>query len=166
MENIGMHRTAKSYAARMVRISTIASGILAATLLVWLSTVAVTVPSSVALALGILSGVLDGTFLAFPVLLLGFVLHLSLRKRRQDPIPPPLSPLQAGLLGTWLANAAVLAIINALALMSIVSSGRHIGEGGLIYIVVLFTWGLSIGAGVAGWGIAVILRDRRQARSS
>lgn len=150
----------------MVRNSTIANGVLAATLLVWLSTVAVMVPSAVALELGVLSGVLDGTFLAFPVLLLGLALHWSLRKRRQDPVPPPLSPLQAGFLGTWLANAVVLAIINTLALMSIVSSGRHLGEGGLIYIVVLFAWGLSIGAGVAGWGIAVILRDRRQARSS
>jgi hypothetical protein len=103
-----------------------------------MSTVAVMVPSSVALELGALSGVLDGTFLAFPVLLLALVLYWSLRKRRQDPVPPPLSPLQAGLLGAWLANAVVLAIINTLALMSIVTSGDHIGEGGLIYLVVLF----------------------------
>lgn len=149
-----------------MRISTISNGILAATLLVWLSTVAVMVPSSVALELGILSGVLDGTFLAFPVLLIGFVLHWSLRKRRQDPVPPLLSPLQAGLLGTWLTNAVVLASINTLALMSIVGSGRHIGAGGLIYIAVLFAWGLSLGVGVAAWGIAVILRDRREARNS
>lgn len=161
-----MHRTPKSYAAGMVRFSTIASGVLAVTLLVWLSTVAVMVPSSVALELGIFSGVLDGTLLALPVLLLGLLLHWSLRKRRQDPVPPWLSPLQAGFLGTWLVNAVVLAIINTLALMSIVTSGHHIGEGALIYIVVVFAWGLSIGAGVAGWGIAVILRDRRQARGS
>lgn len=150
----------------MFRISTISRVILSATVLVWLSTVAVMVTSSVALERGIFSGVLDGTFFAFPVLLLGLVLHWSLRKRGQDPVTTPLSPLQAGFLGTWLANAIVLGIINALSLITIVNSGRHIGESALIYIVVWVTWGLSIGAGVAGWGIAVILRDRRQARSS
>jgi hypothetical protein len=149
----------------MVWIRTIASSILAATLLVWLSTVAVIVPSSVALEFGVLSGVLDGTFMALPVLLLGLFLHTSLLKRRHDSAPTSLSPLQAGFLGSWLVNAVVLGSINTLALMSIVSSGRHIGESALIYIAVVFAWGLSIGAGVAGWGIAVILRDRRQARS-
>ena len=150
----------------MFRLSTSLRFILAATLLIWLSSVAALLPSAIALDRGVLSGVLDGTFIASPVLLLGLLLHWSLRKRRQDPVATPISPLQAGLLGSWLVNAAVLAIVNALTLTAIVSSGRHLGESAFIYIVVLFAWGWSVGAGIAGWGIAVILRDRRQARGS
>lgn len=92
--------------------------------------------------------------------------HWSLRMRRQDPVATPISPLQAGLLGSWLVNAVVLAIVNALTLTTIVSSGHHLGESAFKYIVVLFVWGWSLGAGIAGWGIAVMLRDRRQARGS
>ena len=151
---------------RMFRLLRSLRFVLAATLLIWLSSVAALLPSAVALDRGVLSGVLDGTFIASPVLLLGVLLHWSLRKRRQDPSATPISPLQAGLLGSWLVNAAVLATVNALALASIVLSGRHLGESAFIYIVVLFGWGWSAGAAVAGWGIAVILRDRRQARGS
>jgi hypothetical protein len=150
----------------MFRLSTSLRFILAATLLIWLSSVAVLVPSAIALDRGIFSGVLDGTFIASPVLLVGLLLHWSLRKRRQDPVATPISPLQAGLLGSWFVNAVVLATVNALSLATIVLSGRHLGESALIYIVVLIGWGWSVGAGVAGWGIAVILRDRRQARGS
>jgi hypothetical protein len=140
--------------------------VLAATLLIWLSSVAALLPSAVALDQGVLSGVLDGTFIASPVVLLGVLLHWSLWKRRQDPSATPISPLQAGLLGSWLVNTVVLATVNALSLASIVLSGRHLGESAFIYIVVLFGWGWSAGAAVAGWGIAAILRDRRQARGS
>lgn len=150
----------------MFRNSTILRFVLVATLLVWFSAVAVFVPSSIALEQGILSGVFGGTFMAFPVLLLGFVFLWSRRERRNDPVETRISPLQAGLLGAWLFNAGVLGIVNALSLATIVGTERHLGESAFIYVAVLFSWLLSAGAGVAGWGIAVILRDRREARGS
>ena len=149
----------------IIRNSTILRFVLVATLLVWLSAVAVFVPSSIALEQGILSGVLDGTLMAFPVLLLGLV-FLWFRRQRNDPVETRISPLQAGLLGAWLFNAGVLGIVNALSLATIVGTGRHLGASAFIYVAVMFSWLLSAGAGVAGWGIAVILRDRREARGS
>lgn len=150
----------------MFRSSTILRFVLVATLVVWCTSVAVFVPSSIALERGILSGVFDGTFMAFPVLFLGLVFLWSRRQREKDPVETRISPLQAGLLGAWLLNAAVLGIINALSLAAIVVSGRHLGASAFIYVAVGFSWLLSAGAGVAGWGIAVILRDRREAQGS
>ena len=139
--------------------------ILGATLLIWLSSVAVLMPSAIALDQGFLSGVLDGTFISFPVVLLGLLLPWLLRKHGQDAVATSSSPLRAGLLSIWFLNAVVLAIVNAFLLTGIVASGRHLGEGALIYVVVLFPWGLSVLMGIAV-GIGLILRGRRRARGA
>lgn len=119
--------------------------ILVSTLVVWLSTVAVMVPSSLAFERGLMDGVLQGTAMSVVMLLLGIALYRSMRKRQLAAHSGPFAESDIFLIVAWLPNAAVLAIINTLSLLTIAASGEHIGASGLIYILVPATWFWSRG---------------------
>lgn len=136
------------------------TAILISTLIVWLSTVAVMVPSSLALDRGVMAGVLDGTGIALVMLLLGLALFQAMRKRRIEGGSGRLTGTGIFLTVAWLPSVVVLAIVNALCLATIVGTGKHIGESALIYIVVPVTWLFGVVAGVVVAGIATSLNKR------
>lgn len=136
------------------------TAILVSTLIVWLSTVAVMVPSSLALERGLMDGVLQGTAISIVMLLLGLALYQAMRKRRMEGGTGPFTYSNIFLIVAWLPNVVVLAIVNTLCLFSIAASGEHIGESGLIYIVIPVAWLFGVLAGVVVAGIVRSMNKR------
>lgn len=136
------------------------TAILISTLIVWLSTVAVMVPSSLALDRGVVAGVLDGTGIAVVMLLLGLALFQAMRKRALESGRGRFTGTDIFLIVAWLPNVVVLAIVNTLCLSTIVGTGQHIGASALIYIVIPVIWLLGVVAGVVVAGIATSLNKR------
>lgn len=134
--------------------------ILVSTLIVWLSSVAVMVPSSLALDRGVFAGVVDGTAIALGMLLLGLALFQAMRKRGREGRSMRFTGTAIFLIVAWLPNIVVLAILNALCLFTIVVTGKHLGASAMIYFVVPFVWFLSVVAGVVVAGIATSLNKR------
>ena len=104
-----------------------------------------------------MGGVIDGTGIALVMLLLGSALFQAMRKRTIKGESGRFTGTGIFLTVARLPNVVVLAIVNALCLVSIVVSGQHIGESALIYILVPFTWFFGIVADRAG-GIAASLK--------
>jgi hypothetical protein len=137
-------------------------GVLASTAAVGLATYQVMLASSLVHGRGI-SGALSDTLFAGPLFVFAVWLYWLTRRRTgfRD-LSGLLSPWCVGVFLAWLPNLVVLGALSLPGAVHVMSTGEHLGEGSIVYFMVIIGWFFSIVAGAIGATVTAIVRDRQE----